>query len=82
MASSNTYSIPSSASIGTDIGKELVNELRNGQIPLDVSPNTYPRFHGENEAFDHNGFLDFLGSDLGGEVLREMAQTDEQYLFV
>jgi len=82
MTNTNTHDSLAPTSTGVAIGKSLVNDMLNGRIALDISPNTFPRFPGANEVFDHRGFLDYLESDLGVDVLREMAQSNEQYLFV
>jgi hypothetical protein len=70
------------ASIGIQIGDRLVKDMRDGRIALDISPNRFPKFPGKNERDDHNGFLNYLDSELGRKVLEEMARSDEQYLFV
>ena len=82
MAYSSDFDTYIPASRGTSVGKTLVKDMRGGGIKVDKAPNTFPKFPGKNEELDHEGFLAFLESDLGGDVLRGMAQSDEQYRFI
>ena len=66
------------ANRGINIGMELVDDIREGKIKFQ-SP--YKNEKPFNEEFEHQGFMDYLKSNLGFRILREMRWEDETYSF-
>lgn len=70
----NAYSI-------SKMAEELVSDMLDGTLRCDLEPRHEPAvpYDGYWEARNHEGFLDFLESDIGQHLLRDMRTDECQY---
>ena len=54
----------------------LIENIRNGDLPMDILPNRYDRFSGKLEEEDYVSYCRFLESSNGKKVLNMLEEED------